>query len=107
MPLQSLANNLKLSLVPPELSCLNRLETRLVCLRVAFMKMVALPCGKQHSINGPAVNIPVKVDSVITTLPRLPDQSQLIPLKFKRKLSYKGHYIYDFITPEKILEALQ
>ena len=33
MPLLSVANNLKLSSVPPELSCLNRLETRLVCLR--------------------------------------------------------------------------
>ncbi len=91
MPIQSLANNLSLSIVPPELSCLNKLETRLVCLRVAFMKMVALPSGKQRCIHGPAVNVPAKLDSVVETLPRLPDQTQLIPLKFKRKLSYKGH----------------
>ncbi len=106
MPIQSLANNLSLSSVPPELACLNKLETRLVCLRVAFMKMVALPCGKQRCIHGPAVNVPVKLDSVVKTLPRLPEQSQLIPLKFKRKLAYKGHYMYEYVTPEHILSAL-
>ena len=109
MPIQSVANNLELSSVPPELSCLNRFETRLICLRVAFMTLVALPAGKQRCIHGPAVNIPVKISSVITTttLPRLPDDAQLIPLKFKQKLSYKGHYMYDFITPEKILDDLR
>ena len=48
MPVQSVANNLKLPSVPFELSCLNKLEIRLVSLRVAFMKMVALPSGKQR-----------------------------------------------------------
>ena len=104
MPVQYVANNLSLSTVPSEL---NRLEIRLLCLRVAFMKLVALPCGKQRCIHGPAVNIPIKLDSVVDTLPRLPDQSQLIPLKFKRKMSYKGHYMYDFITPQKIIVGLE
>lgn len=71
------------------------------------MKMVMLPYGKQRCIHGPAVNIPSKLDSVRTALPRLPSQSELIPLKFKRKLAYKGHYMYDYVTPEKILNALR
>lgn len=108
LPVQSIANNLQLSSMPSELSCLNPLETRLVCLRVPFMKMVALPTGKQRCIHGPAVNVPSKLDSVITTSPRLPTQSELIPLKFKRKLAYKGHlYMYDFVTPEKVLRWLK
>ena len=68
MPIQSVANNLELSSVPPELSCLNRLETRLICLRVA---LVALPAGKQQCIHGLAVSIPMKINRVITALPRL------------------------------------
>ena len=56
MPIQSVADNLELSSVPPELSCLSRLETRLICLRVAFMTLVALPAGKQRCIHGPAVS---------------------------------------------------
>ena len=71
------------------------------------MKMVALPSGKQRCIHGPAVNVPSKLDSVCTMLPRLPSQTELLPLKFKRKLSYKGHYMYDFVTPEKLTNALR
>ena len=47
MPLQAKANGLQLCSVPDELSCLNPLELRFVSLRVPFMKMVALPTGKQ------------------------------------------------------------
>ena len=81
MPLQAKANGLLLSPIPPVLSCLNPLELRLVSLRIPFMKMVALPSGKQRCIHGPAVNVPSKLDSVCTVLPRLPSQTELIPLK--------------------------
>ena len=91
MPLQAKANGLLLSHIPTELSGLNALELRLICLRLPFMKMVALPCGKQRSIHGPAVNVPSKVDTICNILPRLPSQSELVPLKLKRKLAYKGH----------------
>ena len=65
MPLQSLANNLALCSVPPELSSLNRLVARLVSLCVAFMNLVVLTSGNQRCIHGPAVN-----------------QTHLIPLQF-------------------------
>ena len=57
------------------------------------MKMVALPTGKQRSIHGPAINVPSKLDSICNLLPRLPSQTDIIPLKLKRKLRFKGHYI--------------
>ena len=47
MPAQAKANNLILEDVTPELSDLNLMEIRLISLRIPFMKMVALPCGKQ------------------------------------------------------------
>ncbi len=107
MPTQAIANCLKLSSIPPELSCLNSLELRLISLRLPFMKMVALPSGKQRCIHGPAVNVPSKLDNVCTVLPRLPSQSELVALKLKRKLSYKGHYMYHYVTHEKVLNALK
>ena len=61
----------------------------------------------QRSIHGPAVNVPSKVDTVCDMLPRLPSQSELVPLKLKRKLTYRGHYLYDYVTPQKLLEALR
>ena len=69
--------------------------------------MVSLPVGKQKSIHGPAVNVPSKLDTLCNELPRLPSQSELIPLKLKRKLSYKGHYLYDYVTPERLINALR
>ena len=66
---------------------------------------LALPSGKQRSIHGPAVNVPAEVDTVCNILPRLPSQSELVPLKLTRKLAYKGHYMYDYVTPQKLLDA--
>ena len=86
MPVQAKANGLQLSSIPTELSCLNALELRLISLRVPFIKMVALLFGKQRCIHGPAVNVPSKLDSICTMLPRLPSQSQLIAVKVKLKL---------------------
>ena len=68
--------------------------------------MVALPSGKQRCIHGPAVNVPFKLDSICTMLPRLPSESELIALKLKRKLAYRGHYMYDYISPERVMNAL-
>ena len=77
--------------VPPELSGLNALELRLISMRLPLMKMVALPSGKQRSIHGPAVNVPSRIDTICDVLPRLPSQSELVPLKLKRKIAYQGH----------------
>ena len=107
IPVQAKANGFKLPSIPPEFSSLNSLEVRLISLRVPFMKMVALPSGKQRCIHGPAVNVPSKLDSVCELLPRLPSESELVPFKLKRKLSYKGHYIYDYVHPDKVMSALR
>ena len=62
---------------------------------------------EQKCIHDPAVNVPSKVDCVCTMLPRLPSECELVPLKLKRKLSYKGHYLYDYVSPEKLTKALK
>jgi DNA replication protein DnaC len=107
MPAQAIANKLDLEDTPTELSDLNPLEERLICLRIPFMKMVALPCGKQRAIHGPAVNVPTDLTPVCTLLPRLPSQAQMVPMKLKRKLCYKGHYMYQYVRPVKVLAALE
>ena len=107
LPVQAKANGMELDNQPANLSCLNALEQRLISLRVPFMKMVALPSGKQRCIHGPAVNVPSNVDRVCTMLPRLPSECELVPLKLKRKLSYKGHYLYDYVSPQKLINALK
>lgn len=39
------------------------------------------------------------------TLPRLISDSQTIPIKLKRRLSYKHHYQFQNVRPRKVLEA--
>ena len=107
MPAQAKANNLYLASQPKEMKDLNALELRLLCQRIPFLKLLGLPRGKQHGIHGPAINVPSNVDQVCSVLPRLPSESQLIPLKFKRKREYKKHYYYDFVDINKVVNALQ
>ena len=107
LPVQAKANGMELDPEPPELSCLNALEKRLISLHVPFMKMIALPSGKQRCIKGPAVNVPSKVDRVCTMLHRLPSECELVPLKLKRKLSYRGYYLYNYVSPERLTKALK
>ena len=44
---------------------------------------------------------------VCKMLPRLPSQCELVPLKLKRKLSHRGNYLYDYVSPEKLTSALR
>lgn len=97
------ANHLELSPLPTELTDLNDLQTGLIQLRIPFMKMAALPSGKQRKICGPAVNVPSNIDNICSVLPRLPSQSELIPLKLKRKLVYRSHYMYGMSDLIKLL----
>ena len=53
------------------------------------------------------MNIPSKVDTICDVLPRLPSQSELVPLKLKHKVAYRGHYLYDYIRHQKLLDALR
>ena len=52
LPVQAKANRLALPNVPNELCDLKPLELRLVCIRVPFMKLVALPTGKRGVFMG-------------------------------------------------------
>ncbi len=52
------------------------------------MKLVGLPKGKQVGIHGSAVNV---LQHVCGMLPRLPHDAEIVPVKLKRRLVYKGH----------------
>ena len=107
VPTQAVANSLKLDPIPEELSDLNDLEVRLVAQRTPFMKLVALPKGRQHAIHGPCVNVPATMKSICTLLPRLPDTAQVVPLQFKRRLRYRSNYMFKHIRPSRVLGALR
>ena len=105
LPAQAVANGLQLTSIPEELSSLNDLEWWFINLCIPFMKLIALPKGKQCSINGQCVDIPAKTNAVTDFLPQIPEEIQLIDFKLKHKLEYKGHHMSMKVYP-KIISAL-
>ena len=108
MPAQAVANGLSLPDVPNELSNLTEIERRLISLHIPFMKILALHrAGSHFKINGPCVNVPTTLSRVCELLPRLPDEAQLIPMKLKWKIEFKGYHMYGSIRKEVVMNAVK
>ena len=61
--------------------------------------------GGHYKVNGPPVNVPATLDQFIEILPQMPSELQLHPVKLKRKLEYKTHYMYDMICRDHVNEC--
>ncbi len=108
MPAQAVANGLELDPTPPPgLQKPNQMEIMMFRREIPFMKMGSLPRGRQYRMQGPVVNVPSKLETVCQLLPRLPNEAMLVPIKLKRRLCYKGHYLYDDIRPHVVMEWLK
>ena len=81
LPAQVVANGLQLTPIPEEFSSLNDLEQWFIISAYLFMKLVALPKGKQCSIIGPHMNVPAKTNAVTDFLPQMPEEVQLVHFK--------------------------
>ncbi|XP_078795965.1 uncharacterized protein LOC144988822 isoform X2 [Oryzias latipes] len=106
-PPEWVGNNLEVCPVPPELACLNSLEQHLIALHIPFMKMLALPKGGQNGVHGPITCVPANLVQTTNVLPRSDMEGSLLRVKLKRKLTYKGHYEYQFVDTMHIRRALQ
>uniref|UniRef100_A0AAX7UK93 ATP-dependent DNA helicase n=1 Tax=Astatotilapia calliptera TaxID=8154 RepID=A0AAX7UK93_ASTCA len=107
VPPESVKNHLEVHPIPPELACLNSLEQHLIALHIPFMKMLALPKGGQNGVHGPVTCVPANIVETTNVLPRSSMEGSLLPVKLKRKLTYKGHYQYQFVDTIHIRQALQ
>ncbi|XP_075334585.1 uncharacterized protein LOC142395729 [Odontesthes bonariensis] len=107
MPPESVTNNLNVDIIPPQLACLNSLEQHLIALHIPFMKMLALPKGGQNGVHGPVTCVPANIVETCNVLPRCNMEGSLLAVKLKRKLTYKGHYKYQFVDTLHVREALK
>ncbi|XP_024117601.2 uncharacterized protein LOC112139131 [Oryzias melastigma] len=106
MPPLAVTNNLRLADIPPELSNLNILERHLVAKCIPFAKIVPLPKGRQQAIRGNVVCVPSEIQETIDALPRTRNESQVLRVKLKRRLCYKGHQLFQAVTWSKLMRAL-
>ncbi|XP_049908659.1 uncharacterized protein LOC126395316 [Epinephelus moara] len=107
MPAECWSNNLDVDPVPPELGCLNSIEQHLIALHIPFMKMLALPKGGKNGVHGPVTCVPANITQTSNVLPRSSMEGSLVQVKLKRKLTYKGHYEYQFVDPLHVRQALE
>ncbi len=108
MPAQAVVNGLQLDPTPPPgLQKPNQMEIMMFRREIPFMKMGSLPRGRQYRMQGPVVNVPSKLETVCQLLPSLPNEAMLVPIKLKRRLCYKGHYLYDDIRPHVVMDWLK
>ncbi|XP_052700234.1 uncharacterized protein LOC128177537 [Crassostrea angulata] len=106
IPQEAAINKMSLEEIPPELSDLNSLEQHLIALHIPFMKVMSLPQGGQRNVHGPVVCVPSNIKKT-TSLPLNNDENLLLRVKLKRKLSYKGYFEYQFVSPRHIKAALE
>ena len=107
MPPRAVANKLKLAPIPAELCGLNTLAQHVISLVIVFSKIIALAKGGQRSIHGNVVCVPSEVEQTVNSLPRPDDESQLLRVKLKRRMCYKGHYQFQTLDMKKVITALQ
>ena len=63
--------------------------------------------GSHYKVDGPPVNVPATIDKICKILPRIPDEAEVYPMKLKRKLKYKGNYMYNTIRKDVVMNALR
>ncbi len=106
MPSISAANKLELSHIPPELVELNVLERQLIAKILPFAKIVALPKGQQRAVHGAVVCVPSEVEATVNCLPRPSSEAQLLQVKLKRHIKYKGHQHFYTVNMKNVLAGL-
>ena len=79
---------------------LNRLESYLLKLCIPFIRVAHCPRGRYLKVKGDLILISSDIEHSLNKI--LPIQQNLIPVSFKRKLSYTGAYIEEFIEKEKV-----
>ncbi|XP_049586415.1 uncharacterized protein [Syngnathus scovelli] len=62
--------------------------------------------GQQRAIRGNVVCVPSEVQETVNVLPRLRSKSQMLRVKLKRRLCYKGHQFFQTVTWSKLMSAL-
>ena len=97
---QSFFDTLKEKLGTDKYIHLNKVEQFLLKLVIPFIRVAHCERGPQMKVRGNLILISSDVAQSIEKI--LPIQQNILPIKFKRKLSYDGHYAAEFVDKRKI-----
>ena len=109
IPRLHVSNGLQTDPIPEELQ-LTELEQQLIALVQIFMKVKKLPKHMMNAVVDTVINVPMEIEDIektVTSLPRLPDDAELLVVKLKRKMEYNNNHIEQYISTKKLFEALK
>ena len=107
IPPLALCNDLGFPHIPSVLSDLTPMEERLVSPRLVFMSILRLGCDRQYGLRGSCVNVPIDVNTMVTVLPRMPDDTHTVQLQIVRRMRDQHAYAFDRVRPEVVFRAAQ
>ncbi|KAK7149216.1 hypothetical protein R3I94_008742 [Phoxinus phoxinus] len=100
------ANKLELPPIPAELDELNVLERQLIAKILPFAKIISLPKGQQRAVRGAVVCVPSEMEKTVNSLPRPRSEAQLLQVKLKRHVKFKGYQQFQTVNMHNVLAAL-
>ena len=95
----------KIGSIPHNLPDLNLLESYLIKITIPFIRVAHMPRSPNLKLIGGSVCIEADINHSIGRLQINPEN--IIPVSFKRKLSFTGHYLEQVINKEKVFKWLE
>ena len=109
VPPWSVKNGLQTVKLPMDLQP-TELEANLVSRNLIFQKIFKMTKSRWLKNKDRIISIPIPSSVLQTTadsLPRIPSEAHLLPVKLKRKIEYKNHHHLAMIDPHKIIRLLK
>ena len=110
LPPKAAANCLKAVDVPEDVKLSSYLEEALLARTLLFMKIFSLKSSLMPAIKDKCVVIPIDCVDVLNTvqsLPRLPSESGIIDIQWKRRMGQKNAHLQAKVEPARIFRALE
>ena len=79
---------------------LNRVEDYLLKPVIPFIRIGHLPRGRYFQLKGDLIMVSADVEETMNKI--LPRSQNLLPVAFKRKIEYHGHFMAEFIDRRKV-----
>ena len=110
LPPKAAANCLRVVDVPEDVQLRSYLEEALLARTLLFMKIFSLKSSLMPAIKDRCVVIPIDCVDVLNTvqsLPRLPSESGIIDIQWKRRMGQKNAHLQAKVEPARIFRALE
>ena len=79
---------------------LNRLESYILKPVIPFIRIGHLPRGRYFQVKGELIMISANVIESLKKI--LPVDQNLVPVAFKKKIEYSGHYLQEYVDKNKV-----